>query len=147
MALSSSSPPLEDLPYLTAPSLYASPHQAHMDTSIPEVHLPAYHYPNLPGPADYQCLFDNNVGKNKGYLIVPAHVLYNLRLSGQDCRKLAPYCYRAHVIPSGWLHSQLVPTMLPNSVFRDSPHPGATRRCGAASLHRLPAAKCAHVTG
>ena len=39
------------------------PHQARVETYLPEVYPPSDHYPNLLGPADAQRLCDKNVGK------------------------------------------------------------------------------------
>ena len=68
------------------------PHHACMDTPIPEVHPPGDPRLDLPGPVDAQCLREDDVGKYKGSLGVPAPFNYPLPFHSQDGCGAAPYC-------------------------------------------------------
>ena len=54
-----------------APLRIGIPHQARMETPLPEVHPPDDPDPDLLCPADAQRLRKNNVGKDEGFLGVP----------------------------------------------------------------------------
>ena len=60
-------------PALTeSPFCLGIPHQTLMLAPLPEVHSPRYPCLDLMGPADIQNLCENDVGKDEGYLGVPA---------------------------------------------------------------------------
>ena len=67
------------------------PHQACLYPPLPEVHPSGDPHPDLPGSADAQCLRENNVGEDKGYLGVPTHTKYPPPFRYQDGREAAPY--------------------------------------------------------
>ena len=68
-------PPAAGSPALPGgPLRLVAPHQARMETPLPEVHLPCDPGPDLSGSADAQRLFKNGVGEDKGYPGVPTPV-------------------------------------------------------------------------
>ena len=97
------------------------PHQARMDTLLPEVHPPGDPRPDLLGPVDAQRLCKNDLVEDKGSLRVPTPVNYPLPFHGQDGRKAAPHCSCGYGIPASQLGGYPAPTTLPDSVVRNSP--------------------------
>ena len=81
------------------------PHQACMETPLPEVHLPGDPRLDIPGPADAQHLCGDNVGKEKGSLGVPTPVNYPLPFHGQYGPEAAPHCSFGRGIPATQLGS------------------------------------------
>ena len=91
-----------DLP--GGPFRLSIPHQACMETPLPEFYPPDDPRPDLPGPADAQRLREDNVGNDKGYLGVPTPVDKPLPFHGQDGCESAPHCSCGRGIPSTQLH-------------------------------------------
>ena len=81
------------------------PHQACMETPLPEVHLPGDPRPDFLGPPDAQRLSDDEMGKDKGSLGVPIPVNYPLPFHGQYGREAAPHCFCGCRIPASQLRS------------------------------------------
>ena len=76
------------------------PHQARVDTLLPEVHPPGDPCLDLPGPADAQRLCEDDVGEDKGSLEVPTLFNYPLPFHGQDGREAVPHCSCGRGIPA-----------------------------------------------
>ena len=68
------------------------PHQACVDTPIPEVHPHDDAGLDLIFPADAQCLSEDNVGKDERYLRVPTPVENPPPLHCQNCCEAATHC-------------------------------------------------------
>ena len=120
MALYYSSRTLAALPSLTAHSASASPTRL-VWIPLSEVHPPSDYLPNIPGPADAQCLGKYNMGKDEGPLGVITPVENTLPLHVQDCHEPAPYCSIGRVVLAGHLRGYSAPTTLPKSIVQDYP--------------------------
>ena len=75
-----------------APFRLSTPHQARVETPLPEVHPPGDSGTDLLCPADAQHLCKNNVGKDEESLGVPTPTEYPLPLLCQDGREAVPNC-------------------------------------------------------
>ena len=77
--------------------------QACVETPLPEVHPPRDPFPDLPGPADAQRLWENDIGKEKESFGVPDPVKYPLIFHSQDGREAAPQCSCGRDVPASQL--------------------------------------------
>ena len=57
---------------MAAPSALATPHQARVETPLPEIHLPGDPHPDILCPIDAQRLCKKNVGEDKRTLGFPS---------------------------------------------------------------------------
>ena len=78
-------------------------HQAHLETSLLEVHPPCDMLPNLSGPADTQHLRKKHLGKYEGSLRVLYSIENTLPIHGQYFHKTVAYFSRGSGIPYGSL--------------------------------------------
>ena len=91
-----------------SPFCLGIPHQARVQTPLPEVHAPRYPGPDLSGPADNQRLREDNVGEDDGSLGVPTPTENPPPFRGQNCREAVPYCSKGRVVPACCSVSKLV---------------------------------------
>ena len=76
-----------------------------METPLHDFHITGDPRPDLMGPADAQRLYEDDVGKDKGFLGVPTLINYPLPFQGQDGREAVPNCYCGYGVPASQLGS------------------------------------------
>ena len=86
-----------------SPFCLGNPHQACVETPLPEVHPPGDLRLDLLCPADAQRLRKNDVDKDKGYIRVPTPVENPPPFRCKYYREAAPHCYLGHGVPASRL--------------------------------------------
>ena len=75
-------------------------HQACMNAPLPEVQSEVYPRPYIPGLAGAQCLCQDHMGEDEGFLGIPLPVDHPSPLHSQDCSKPALYLPWVRLVPA-----------------------------------------------